>query len=73
MRAHERWEYLRRAPADLLRLLVRGRHRFTFDWMPMEVRDNPRRYSFCRSCPYADRSISSCSVAGYALRPFALW
>jgi radical SAM protein with 4Fe4S-binding SPASM domain len=34
------------------------------------VRDRPGEYSFCRNCPYADRPISSCSFASYAVRPF---
>jgi len=34
------------------------------------VRDHPGEYSFCRNCPYADRPISSCSFASYAVRPF---
>ena len=39
MRAHERLEYLRRVPVDLWNLLVHARHSFTFDWMPMVVRN----------------------------------
>lgn len=35
------------------------------------VRDDPSRFSFCRSCPFADRASSNCSVAGYPLRPFS--
>jgi radical SAM protein with 4Fe4S-binding SPASM domain len=34
------------------------------------IRDRPGEYSFCRNCPYADRPISSCSFASYAVRPF---
>ena len=36
------------------------------------IRDRPGEYSFCRNCPYADRPISSCSFASYAVRPFAV-
>jgi MoaA/NifB/PqqE/SkfB family radical SAM enzyme len=32
------------------------------------IRDAPARYSFCANCPYADRPISSCSIAAYDLR-----
>jgi radical SAM protein with 4Fe4S-binding SPASM domain len=34
------------------------------------VRDNSGEYSFCRNCAYADRPISRCSFASYAVRPF---
>ena len=34
------------------------------------IRDHAGEYSFCRNCPYADRPISSCSFASYAVRPF---
>jgi MoaA/NifB/PqqE/SkfB family radical SAM enzyme len=34
------------------------------------VRDHPDEYSFCRNCPRADRALSSCNLASYALRPF---
>lgn len=33
------------------------------------IRDSPRDFSFCRSCAYADRDISSCSIEGSQLRP----
>lgn len=36
------------------------------------VRDSPHDLSFCRSCAYADRDISSCSMEGYRLRSFEL-
>jgi len=36
------------------------------------VRDNPSQFSFCRNCPLADRTTSSCSLTGYALHPFTL-
>ncbi len=36
------------------------------------VRDSPHDLSFCRSCAYADREISSCSMDGYQLRPIEL-
>lgn len=32
------------------------------------IRDAPQNFSFCRNCPYADRPVSSCSVAIYDLR-----
>ena len=34
------------------------------------IRDHPGEYSFCRNCPRADRPMSSCSFASYAVRPF---
>ena len=34
------------------------------------IRDQPGEYSFCRNCPFADRPISSCSFASFAVRPF---
>ena len=34
------------------------------------IRDDPAQYSFCRNCPFADRSISSCSFDSYSVRPF---
>ena len=33
------------------------------------IRKEPTQYSFCRNCPYADRSTSSCSIYGDQLRP----
>jgi radical SAM protein with 4Fe4S-binding SPASM domain len=33
------------------------------------VRDSPRELGFCRSCAYADRNVSSCSIEGSQLRP----
>jgi radical SAM protein with 4Fe4S-binding SPASM domain len=33
------------------------------------IRDDPYQYSFCRHCPYADRTTSSCSIQAYQLRP----
>jgi radical SAM protein with 4Fe4S-binding SPASM domain len=33
------------------------------------IRDDPAQLSFCKSCPYADRATSSCSIAGYPLEP----
>jgi len=32
------------------------------------IRDASGQYSFCRHCPYADRPISSCSLAAFQLR-----
>jgi hypothetical protein len=32
------------------------------------IRDAPQDFSFCKNCPYADRQVSTCSIAGYRLR-----
>lgn len=34
------------------------------------IRDTPAELSFCRNCPYADRSTSSCSFESHLLHPF---
>jgi radical SAM protein with 4Fe4S-binding SPASM domain len=39
MRAHERWEYLRRAPVIAWDLLARGQRRFEYDLLPVTVRN----------------------------------
>jgi radical SAM protein with 4Fe4S-binding SPASM domain len=33
------------------------------------IKESPDEFSFCRSCPYADRPTSSCSIQSFQLRP----